>query len=416
MAANNKGMVINTLFHHIDEEWLRQAHQKVRKDGATGIDAVSGGEYAKNLEANLSDLYQRLKEKRYKAPMIRRVRIPKAEGGVRSIGITTFEDKIVQRAIVMAMEAVYEQDFLDCSYGCRPGRSQHQALGAIRRQCQEINVQWILDADIKSYFDTIPHAQLQEIIKQRVNDGNLVRLIGKWLKTGVADLGQIEYPEVGTPQGGVISPLLANIYLHTVLDKWFATEVQPRLSGRTFLVRYVDDFVIGFELESDARRVYEVLPKRFEKYGLKIHPDKTRLRKFHEPREDDDENDTFNFLGFTHHWGRTQRGGWTIKRKTERKRLKRSLKAVWKWCKEHRHDSVPQQYKRLRSKLKGHYQYYGVRSNYAALHKVWRRAEEAWRYWLSRRSWHSAISWSQWHRFRQRYPLPMPCIVHASSV
>jgi len=331
MAAKNKSMVFTALFHHLNEELLRQAYTLVRKDGATGIDKVSGEQYAANLEGNLKDLYLRLKDKRYRAPMVRRVRIPKADGGERALGIPTFEDKIVQRAVAMLLEPVYEQDFCDCSYGFRPKRSAHQALAVLRERCEEMDVQWVLDADIKSYFDTIPHTLLQDIVRERVNDGNIIRLIGKWLHTGVVDLGQITYPETGTPQGGVISPLLANIYLHTVLDTWFLQEVLPRLKGRAFLVRYADDFVIGFEREDDARKVYEVLPKRFEKYGLTIHPDKTRLRRFGKPQNDDHDSETFDLLGFTHYWGKTRKGSWVIKRQTMRKRLCRAAKGAWAW-------------------------------------------------------------------------------------
>jgi RNA-directed DNA polymerase len=411
-AAKDESKVFTRLSYLIDEELLRAAYTLVRKDGATGVDKVTGEQYAANLDSNLKDLYQRLIEKRYRAPMIRRVRIPKADGGERALGIPTFEDKIVQKAVAMVMEPVYEQDFLNCSYGFRPNRSAHQALGALRRQCIEHNVQWILDADIKAYFDAIPHALLQEIVRKRVNDGNIIRLIGKWLHTGVADLGRIYHPETGTPQGGVISPLLANIYLHEVLDKWFEQEVKPRLKGSAFLVRYADDFVIGFEHEQDARKVHEVLPKRFEKYGLTIHPDKTRLRRYSRPTEDDHDSETFDFLGFTHYWGKSRDGHWVIKRKTAHKRLRRTLKAIWSWCKAHRHHDVQHQYTALCRKLRGHYQYFAVRCNHAAINTVNDQARKMWKYWLSRRSNDSAINWVGWQTILTRFPLPKPRILH----
>ena len=412
MAAKNRSKVITTLFHHVDEEMLRAAYSLVRKDGATGIDGVSGKQYATNLGENLKNLHQRLKDKRYLAPMVRRVRIQKPDGGERTLGITTFEDKIVQKAIAMLLEQVYEQDFLDCSYGFRPKRSAHQALAILRAQCEEKRVQWILDADIKSYFDTIPRALLQEIVRKRVNDGNIIRLIGKWLHTGVVDLMETTYPEVGTPQGGVISPLLANIYLHEVLDTWFMQEVLPRMKGKAFLVRYADDFVIGFETEEDARKVYDVLPKRFAKYGLAIHPDKTKLRRFCRPRKEDHDSETFDFLGFTHYWGKTRKGFWVIKRKTARKRLKRAMKSVWNWCRMHRHDAEETQHKTLCKKLQGHYQYYAVRCNYNALNALYRKSRHSWKYWLSRRSNDSAINWPNFMRMLTHFPLPQPRILY----
>lgn len=408
-------MVITTLFHHVDEVMLYEAYHLVRKDGARGVDETSGAQYAEHLKDNIKELHQRLKEKRYRAPMVRRARIPKADGGERVLGIPTFEDKIVQKAVAILLEQVYEQDFLDCSYGYRPNRNAHQALSALRQKCIENNVQWILDADIKAYFDTIPHALLQEVVKKRVNDGNIISLIGKWLHTGVVEFGEVSYPEAGTPQGGVISPLLANIYLHEVLDIWFTQEVQPRLTGRAFLVRYADDFVIGFEHEEDARRVYEVLPKRFAKYGLNIHPDKTRLRRYGRPKRDDHDSNTFDFLGFTHYWGKSRQGHWVIKRKTARKRLRRTLKAIWAWCKAHRHDDERKQYRTLCRKLSGHYQYFALRCNYAAINTVYDQLRKIWKYWMSRRSNESAINWQDWQSFLERFPLPQPHILHASK-
>lgn len=389
---------------------LQEAYTLVRKDGATGIDRVSGEQYAVNLETNLQDLYARLKEKRYRAPMIRRVRIPKADGGERALGIPTFEDKIVQKAVQMVLEPIYEQDFIDCSYGFRRARSAHQALAQLRRQCIEQRVQWVLDADIKSYFDTIPHATLQEIVSKRVNDGNIKRLIGKWLHTGIVDFKEVTYPEQGTPQGGIISPLLANIYLHEVLDKWFVQEVEPRLKGRAFLIRYADDFVIGFEREEDARKVYEVLPKRFAKYGLEIHPEKTRLRRFGRPVQDDNKSETFDFLGFTHYWSKSREGYWVIKRKTAHKRMRRALKAIWAWCKAHRHKNVQWQHQKLNQKLQGHYQYYSIRCNLAALRTVLQHTKVSWKYWMSRRSNDSSITWKRWNIFLKKFPLSIPYV------
>ncbi len=272
-----------SLSHHMDEEWLREAYRRTRKDGATGIDGRTAEEYARDLEANLESLVNRAHSGEYRAPPVRRVHIPKGNGQTRPLGIPTFEDKVLQRAVAMLLEAVYEQDFLDCSYGFRPGRSAHQALGKLRDTLMDMRGGWVLEVDIRTYFDSIDHKQLREVLRQRIGDGVVLRLIGKWLNAGVMERGEVKFPESGTPQGGVISPMLANIFLHTVLDVWFESQVKPVLRGRAELVRFADDFVMAFEREDDARRVHEVLPKRFAKYGLELHPDKTHLLPFKRP-------------------------------------------------------------------------------------------------------------------------------------
>ena len=285
LAQQMSGKALTSLSHHIDGAWLLEAWRRTRQDGAVGVDGQSAQQYAENLHGNLADLLNRAKSGSYKAPPVRRVNIPKGDGkSTRPIGIPTIEDKVLQRAIVMALEPIYEADFKSCSYGFRPGRSAHDALEALWKQSMgawhERPVQWVLDVDIKSYFDTLDHTHLRQILDKRIRDGVIRRLIDKWLKAGVMDKGTLSYKEEGTPQGGVISPLLSNIYLHEVLDQWFENEVQPRMKGRAFLVRYADDFVIGFDNEQDARRVLQVLPQRFERYGLTLHPEKTRLVEF----------------------------------------------------------------------------------------------------------------------------------------
>jgi group II intron reverse transcriptase/maturase len=287
-----------------------------------------------------------------------------------------------------------------------------------------------LDADVSGFFDNIDKQLLQAFIKRRVNDGGIRRLIGKWLNAGVLDEGDLSYSEKGTPQGGVISPLLANIFLHYVLDEWFATEVQPRMRGRVFIVRFADDFVIGCELEADARRLMEVLPKRFSKYGLTIHPEKTKLIEFGRPRKGppgprqpnprqgsnpaggtSTGNGTFDFLGFTWYWSRSRTGNWVIKKKTSRKRMKRTQKSYWKWCRWNRHEPVAEQHQTLCQKLRGFYQYAGVRFNYEALTAVYRSVQETWRYWLGRR--HSRpMTWEKFAKLLERFPLPQPKIIH----
>jgi group II intron reverse transcriptase/maturase len=408
-------MVFTTLAHLIDVDFLMEAFGRTRKDAAVGVDGVTAADYALDLDANVRDLHERLRTGRYHAPPVRRVWLTKEDGRKRPIGVPALEDKVVQRAVTMILEAVYEQSFHDCSYGFRRGRSAHDALKELREQATGMDIKWVLDADISGFFDSIDHGKLREIIRQRVNDGGLTRLIGKWLNAGVLEEGRLFHPEKGTPQGGVISPMLSNIFLHTVLDEWFEREVKSRLRGRAFLIRFADDFVIGFEREDDARRVMEVLPQRFARFGLEIHPEKTRLVPFGRPGRDRDGGpDSFDdFLGFTHYWARSRRGNWVIKRKTMLKRLRRALKAAWQWCKAARHHRVVEQCRVLAAKLRGHYQYYGIRGNYRALALVYRRVVDAWRYWLSRRSSHGRITWEVFgERSRGGLRLPTPRIVH----
>jgi group II intron reverse transcriptase/maturase len=272
-----------------------------------------------------------------------------------------------------------------------------------------------VDADVTGFFDNLDWGLLLEIIKKRVNDGGILRLIGKWLNAGVMEGTTLTHPEKGTPQGGVISPVLSNIFLHHVLDEWYARDVQPRLRGRSFLVRFADDFVIGCEREDDGQKVMAVLPKRFGRFKLTIHPTKTALIKFRKPpskEERDGGNGSFDFLGFTHYWDKTRQGYWVIKRKTAKKRLRRAMKSLWQWCKEHRHWKLPEQHAILCSKLRGHYQYYGIRGNYKMLEVVKEHVDRAWRRWLSRRS-AKPLTWDRYERLRKLFPLPKPRILHA---
>jgi RNA-directed DNA polymerase len=285
LARRSPQMGFTSLAYLMDIDWLEAAFHRTRKDGAPGVDGQTWTEYAKNLEVNLQSLLDRAKSGTYRAPPVRRVYIPKAGSTTetRPIGIPTLEDKVLQRAVVMLLEPLYEQDFDAGSYGFRPGRSAHDALEDLWKRTMDSGGGWILEVDIRKFFDTLDHAYLREFLQHRVRDGVLKRLIGKWLKAGVMEEGSVSYPDAGSPQGGVISPLLANVFLHYVLDVWFRQEVQPRLRGDAHLIRYADDFVILFTHEEDARRVMEVLPKRFGKYGLALHPDKTRLIPFRRP-------------------------------------------------------------------------------------------------------------------------------------
>jgi len=289
LARKCPDMAFTNLAHHMDITWLCKAYDLTRKDGAVGVDGQTAADYEVNLMGNLQDLLNRAKSGTYVAPPVRRVRIPKpgSPNETRPLGIPTFEDKILQRAVLMVLEPVYETDFSDVSHGFRPGRGAHGALASLRQQAMKLGGDWIVDVDLRKFFDTIDHGHLREFLKRRVRDDVILRLIGKWLNAGVLEEGVLTTPEQGTPQGGVISPLLANIILHYVLDEWFEKEVCPRLKGKAFLIRYADDFVIGVAREDDARRILEVLPKRMSKYGLTVHPEKTRLVRF-QPCPDDD--------------------------------------------------------------------------------------------------------------------------------
>jgi RNA-directed DNA polymerase len=412
-ARQHPQRAFTTLAHHIDIEWLHEAYRRTRKDGATGIDGLTSEMYAASLESNLQSLLDRFKSGRYRALPVRRVHIPKANDATqtRPIGIPTFEDKILQRAVTMVLEAIYEQDFLDCSYGFRPRRSAHQALEAVRDATMPVGGGWVLEVDVRKFYDTLDHEWLLRIVRRRVRDGVLLRTIGKWLNAGVMEEGSLMHPEAGTPQGGVVSPCLANIYLHEVIDEWFHRDVLPRLKGRGRLVRYADDLVLVFSRGDDAHRVLDVLPKRFGKYGLTLHPDKTRLLDF---RRHDRGNPagpgTFDFLGFTHYWGVARSGKWIVKQRTAKDRFSRSLHRVRQWCRAHRHDPLRAQQQALAQKLRGHYGYFGVTSNYLALARFFRETRHAWRKWLSRRSNTGYVDWPRLLDLLERFPLPPPRI------
>jgi RNA-directed DNA polymerase len=406
-------MALRTLAHHIDLEWLKEAYRRTRKDGAKGVDEVSATEYARELENNLRSLYERAKAGTYRAPPVRRVNIPKDDGRTRPLGIPTFEDKILQRAVAMVLEAVYEQDFLECSYGFRPGRSAHDALKALRDATMNMGGGWILEVDIQRFFDTLDHAHLRTALSRRIGDGSLMRLIGKWLNAGVMEGATLQYPEAGTPQGGVISPILANIYLHEVLDLWVEREVKPRLRGRVVLVRYADDFVLLFEQEGDARKVQDVLPKRFGKYGLQLHPQKTRLVRFTRPSarskgDDDDGPGSFDLLGFTHYWARSRNGHWVVMLKTAKGRFSRAVKRIKVWRRRYRHFPVKVQREVLTRKLRGHYNYFGVVGNATALWRFKAAVYATWRSWLNRRSQRARVSWARMRELIKHHPLPAP--------
>jgi len=417
LARKSPGMVLTSLNHYLDVEWLRHAYNQTRKDGATGIDGQTGRDYAANLESNLQDLLNRVKSGRYRAPPVRRAYIPKADGSKRALGIPTFEDKVAQRAIVMLLEPIYETEFLPCSYGFRRGRSAHQALRDLRSNIMERGGRWVLDVDIRRYFDTIDHGQLREFLDRRVADGVVRRMIDKWLKAGVLVHGQVTRPGLGTPQGGVVSPLLANVYLHYVLDVWYQRGVAPRMKRRNSLVRYCDDFVMVFEDFLDCIRVQEVLGKRLERFHLSLHLEKTKMIDFrfkrpHGGRHRATQGTTFDFLGFTHVWGKSLRNKNVVYQRTAKDRYARALRRVHQWCKFNRHSPVPEQHARLCRMMRGHYAYYGITGNGRRIRWYAHRVARIWLTWLSRRSRGQEGKIKQWDKFLALNPLPRSRIVH----
>ena len=413
-ARNMPQASFTALSHHIDQEWLRVAQQQVRRDGAVGIDGATAEVYERNLEENLQNLENRIKSGRYRAPAVKRVYVPKNQHEKRPIGIPTYEDKIAQKAIAMVMEAVYEQDFHDFSYGFRPGKSQHMALDRVWQEIMNMRGAYVIDLDISKYFDTIDHTMLRQEVQERVRDGVIIRMIGKWLHAGVMENGRVSHPPAGSPQGGVISPLLSNIYLHGVLDSWFVEQVKPRLKGKASMVRFADDALLIFEFKEDMRRVMEVLPKRLGKFGLRMNEQKTRVKRFNPPRTGSGpKTDTIDFLGFTHYWGRSRKGRWVVKRKTQKERLTRSLRKIAQWCKKHRHDPLREQQRMLNRKLRGHYSYYGITPNSRSISLFWEEVKRIWLKWLNRRSRNPHLNWDTFNLLLKRYPLEKPRIYHS---
>ncbi len=413
-SKQNPAMVFTTLAHQMDEEFLTEAFNQLRADAAAGIDEMSVTEYKVNLGERIADLHRRLVNGQYRAQPARRVWIPKGDGGQRPLAILVLEDKIVQRAVAMILEAIYEPYFYDFSFGFRRYFSAHGAVIYLRQQCLKLGINWIIDADIRKFFDTISWEQLRTILQKRMNDGTILRLIGMWLHVGVMEEGQVVNQEVGTPQGAPVSPILANIFLHVVLDEWFQNEVRSRMGGNCFLARYADDFVMGFSMKSDAERVFKVLPQRFKRSGLSIHPEKSRMVQFSRPYWKQGKGPgSFAFLGFTHYWAKTLKGGWTIKRKTQSKRLGRFLSGMADWCKENLHEPMAEQHKSLCAKLRGHYEYYGVRGNFKMLEVAYEHRRMMWKKWLGRRNSKKRMGWEKFAKqVEQVFALPLPRIIH----
>jgi group II intron reverse transcriptase/maturase len=413
-AKREPGRKFHSLAHLMDEQLLAGAFHRLRKGAAVGVDGITKEQYGADLERNLRDLRERLVTKRYRHQPIRRVHIPKENGKTRPIGISTTEDKVVQNALTDVLGAIYEQDFLECSYGFRPRRSAHDAVRAVTRAVGKGEAKFVLEIDLASYFDSIDRGKLLELLRQRVADGSILRLVGKCMHVGVLDGEEFSTPEVGTVQGSTLSPLLGNIYLHYVLDVWFTEQVKPRLLGRAMLCRYADDAVFGFERQDDAERVKEVLEKRLARFGLRLNHDKTRLLDFRRPRWSQKRGrgrETFDFLGFTWYWRRTRKGAWVVTCKTRRARLSRVIRAVSEWCRGHRHQPVGEQHAALVRRVRGHFNYFGVNGNLRGLQVVQNAVRHAWFKWLNRRSQRASLTWQRYLALLLDFPLPVPRVV-----
>lgn len=414
MARRYPDFRFATIVHLITVEMLHMSFRQLRRDAAAGIDGVTVQEYEKDLERNLKDLHSRMKEGRYLAQPLRRIYIAKEDGQQRPLSIPALEDKIAQRAVVNLLSRIYENDFLPCSFGYRPKRSAHDAVRAIDRRITLTRMNYVLEVDIQDYFGSIVRKKLMEILQKRIVDKNLLRLIGKWLHVGVIEDGRLLMSEDGTYQGSVISPILANIYLHEVLDQWVEQTVKPRMRGDVELYRFSDDFILCFQNGDDAKRVLQVLPKRFEKFGLKLHPKKTKLIEFgyrvwKKSKQTEKKPATFDFLGFTFICGTTRKGKFSVKVKTRKKGLRRSIERVTEWCKRNRHVTVQDQWRHLQAVLRGHYLYYGRRSNYQSLAKFYRAVIWSWYKWLSRRG-RVRMSKVKYSGLLKKYPLLKPYI------
>ena len=415
LAKEDSGRKFFSIAHHLTPETLYEAFESLRRNASAGVDGVTYREYEKQAVESIHKLHERLKGGTYRAQPLRRIYIEKEDGRKRPISIPSLEDKIAQRATATLLNAIYEQDFLDCSYGFRPGRGAQDALDEVRRVTCDKPTAYVLELDIASYFDSIVREQLMEMVETRISDASILRLLRKWINVGVIDEGRLLVSETGTGQGQIISPLLANVYLHYVLDEWFENDVKPRLRGQAFEIRYADDGLLCFQYQEDAEKVLAVLPKRFAKFGLTLHPEKTRLVKFGRSALAQAELEgikpaTFDFLGFTHKCVKSRRGKFTVHVKTMKKRLRRGLKAVGEWCRMHRHDAVDEQHRTLSAKLRGHYQYYGRSTNYRSLGQFFRGVRNIWKKWLNRRTRGRTLTWARYVQLLQRYPLPVPRI------
>ncbi|HEY6120034.1 MAG TPA: group II intron reverse transcriptase/maturase [Pyrinomonadaceae bacterium] len=407
-AASDKRYRFRNLYRELNEELLLDSWRLLRKDAALGVDRVSAAEYEANLEENIRQLVERLKRKSYRAKLVRRHYIPKGEGKRRPLGIPALEDKLLQLAVKRLLEAIYEQDFRTCSYGYRPQVGAREAVAQLRRELQFGGYHQVVEADIKGFFDNLAHEWLMRMLAERIDDQAMLRLIKKWLRAGVLDTdGQVLRPESGTPQGAIISPLLANVYLHYALDLWFEKVFQRSCHGAAFLLRYADDFVCGFGRAEEAQRFYSELAERLQKFGLELAKDKTRVMPFSRYRRGET---SFDFLGFEFRWGTDRKGQARVQLRTARKKFRNSIKRVAEWCKKNRHRRVGEQFQLLNAKLRGYYNYYGVVGNYASLAEFFYQVQRLHLKWLNRRSQRSSYNWDGYRMLIQHFALERPRI------
>jgi group II intron reverse transcriptase/maturase len=408
-AKSEKRYRFRNLYRELNEELLRDSWRLLRKDAALGVDQVSAAEYEANLEENIHQLVERLKRKQYRARLVRRHYIPKGEGKLRPLGIPAIEDKLLQLAVKRLLEAIYEQDFLTCSYGYRPRVGALEAVDQLTVKLQFGGYHHVVEADIKGFFDNLSHEWLMRMLAERIDDEAILRLIKKWLKAGVLDTdGKVLRPEGGTPQGGIISPILANVYLHYALDLWFEKVFQRSCKGEAFLHRYADDFVCGFGREEDAQRFYSELEERLRKFGLELAAEKTRVIPFSRYRRGET---SFDFLGFEFRWGTDRKGQARLKRRTARKKFRSSVKRVAEWCKKNRHRRVREQFQLLNAKLRGYYNYYGVNGNYDSLNEFFQQVQRLHLKWLNRRSQRQSYTWNGYRELLRYFTLERPRIV-----
>lgn len=402
---------LTNLHSFIDEALLTDCFACLNKKGAAGVDGQTWGEYNEVRGERIPILLAGFKGGSYRAPNIRRTYIPKGDGKQRPLGLPTVEDKLLQAAVTKVLTPVYEQLFYPTSFGFRPGKSQHQALELLFKEVSFEGKYYVIDADMANYFGSIDHEQIRGFLDRRIKDGVIRRMIDKWMKAGVLEDGQVSYPSKGTPQGGVISPLLSNIYLHYALDEWFIEQIQPRLASESAMIRFADDFLLLFSSKSDAERVMKVLPKRLARFGLTLHPEKTRLIEL--DNRTGSRPNTFDFLGFTHYMGTSRKGRRILKRKTSSKKLRMSLKRLNEWMRRNRHRPVKEIIHELNQKLQGHYGYYGITFNIRAVSCYYERVRRMLHKWLNKRGGKPSYIWERFAgEVLERHPLVMPRIVH----
>jgi RNA-directed DNA polymerase len=417
-AQRDRQMQFTALLHHVDAASLQRVFGRLKRSASAGVDGETVGSYEQRLEEHLQALCERVHTGRYRPRPVRRVYIPKSGGGQRALGIPALEDKVVQGAVAEVLTAIYEVHFRDFSYGFRPGRNAHQALEALHTGLMSQCVNWVLDADICSFFDSVDHEWLLRMVAHRIADPRMLRLIRQWLKAGVLESGEWRQAEAGTPQGSAISPLLANIFLHYALDVWVPIWHRKHARGRMIIVRYADDFVMGFQYKSDAQAMLAALKKRLAKFGLMLHEQKTRLIEFgrlpaiSRARRGLRRPETFDFLGFTHYCGWTRDGRFVVKRKTQSKRMTRKLKELRAQARRRMHAPVASQHKWLCSVLRGHYAYYGLPCNYRSMQAFWWEVRRLWFRALRRRDRRRSLTWARLIGLLERFPLPRPTITH----